>query len=179
MRVLLHRVQIIACRIDKPKDFLQILIVFLVLRLQPFHIDVLARSLASAASLIAFHLDSHFIVLKTLGFQYLVQLLNLFLGSQQLEGKVLVLPNPFVVGLILPFLIACKVPYEIIFLAVDAHLVGRYLPAAFVFDEGLELLDSIILQLHALLCIPVDSVVCLQFFLKLNNCFVSLVQPRS
>jgi len=70
-------------------------------------------------------------------------------------------------------------PYQIIFLAVDSHLVGWYLPAAFILDEGLELLDSIILQLHALLSVSVYPVVCLQFFLKLNDCFVSLVQPRS
>ena len=82
-------------------------------------------------------------------------------------------------GLILPLLITRKVPYEIIFLTIDSHLIGRYLSAAFVLNEGLELFDSIVLKLHALFGISVDSVVCLQFFLKLNDCFVSLVQSRS
>jgi hypothetical protein len=63
--------------------------------------------------------------------------------------------------LILPFLIARKMPYEIIFLAVDSHLVGWYLPTAFILDKGLELFNSIILQLHALLSVSVYPVVCL------------------
>ena len=70
-------------------------------------------------------------------------------------------------------------PYQIIFLTVDSHLVGWNLSAAFILDEGLELLDSIILKLHALLSVSVYPIVCLQFFLKLNDCFVSFVQPRS
>ena len=81
--------------------------------------------------------------------------------------------------LILPLLIARKMPYQIIFLAINSHLVGRYLPTAFVFNERLKLFDSVVFKLHALLSVSVDSVVCFEFFLELNDCFVSLVQSGS
>lgn len=56
-------------------------------------------------------------------------------------------------------------------------LRGRGVLLALIFDEHLELLNSRLLEIDNLLRFSMDSVVSIKFFLQLDDCFVSFVEP--
>ena len=80
-------------------------------------------------------------------------------------------------GLVFSLLETREVFEKIVFLAVGANLVWRYLLVAVVLDESLQLLYPIVFKFNILFSLSVDSIISIKFFLKLNNCFVPLVKP--